>query len=167
MYIIQQIRKLFRLKIKRINNAKRKRFSPSKKTHLCDSELEEKMFHLLTRCGFQFKQQHKFHPSREWRFDFAFIAHKIAIEIQGFGTGHNSYNGMSNDYEKHNSAILEGWLILYFMAHDLETENHPTTIYTVRTALEQRIPGSGQTNIQSDGRYSSYIEALRRRLDQT
>lgn len=59
-------------------------------------------------------QQHKFHPTRKWPFDFAHVDTKTAIEIDGgefaFG-GHNRGAQMARDYEKRNEATLLGWRV--------------------------------------------------------
>jgi len=99
---------------------------------LSESELEQNFFEFFKANGFFPKQQVLFHPTRQWRFDFAWPDHKVAIEIQGFGKGHNSYAGMSSDYEKHNAAMLLGWKILYFMGHDLDPYRRANTISTIR-----------------------------------
>ena len=134
--------------------------------------MESQLHTILTQHKFPtFTQQHIFHPQRQWRFDFAFVTHKIAIEVQGYGPGHTSLPGMSNDHEKHNEALLHGWLIIYLMNKDI-TITIPNTIQTIRRVLELRIPGS--TNIQSQasttnqtgGHIPSHIEAARRKLDQ-
>ena len=79
--------------------------------------------------------QHIFHPTRNWRFDFCWPLQKVAVEIQGFGPGHNSLVGMTNDYAKHNQALLLNWKIIYLMAKDLKLENHHQTINLVKTML--------------------------------
>lgn len=60
----------------------------------------------------------------------------MAVEIQGFGPGHNSLLGMKNDYEKHNAAIVMGWKILYFMSHDLLVINQAQTFATIRALFK-------------------------------
>lgn len=82
--------------------------------------------------------QYKFHPVRSWRFDFAFPELYIAIEIQGFGTGHTSYTGMQRDYEKHNSAMAIGWGIVYLMSSDLTQVRIKSTIHMITSILETR-----------------------------
>lgn len=78
--------------------------------------------------------QHIFHPTRQWRFDFAFPKIKLAIEIQGYGKGHADYMSMSNDYMKHNEAIRLHWSILYFMGHDIKDDAiHKTIKYIIET----------------------------------
>lgn len=79
---------------------------------------------------------------RNWRFDFAWVPQRIALEIEGggfgryivvtsgyerkrgesipiapgtalrFGGRHNSGEGMEQDIEKYNTAAVLGWLVL-------------------------------------------------------
>lgn len=56
-----------------------------------------------------------FHPLRKWRFDYAFEAQKLAVEIEGQGR-HQTYLGFRGDCEKYNSACLHGWRVLRFVA---------------------------------------------------
>jgi len=81
------------------------------------SGLENK-FALLWRAlnGPNLTPEHRFHPERKWRFDFALPAARVAIECQG-GTfarqrlGHSSGTGIQRDYEKLNAAQLSGWTV--------------------------------------------------------
>ena len=60
-----------------------------------------------------------FHPTREWRFDFAFphMIPPLAIECEG-GTWsrgrHVRGKGFEKDLEKYNAAALLGWRVLRF-----------------------------------------------------
>jgi very-short-patch-repair endonuclease len=59
----------------------------------------------------------RFHPSRQWRFDYAIPELKIAIEIEGgvWTRGrHNRGTGFIKDMEKYNAAASLGWLLLRF-----------------------------------------------------
>lgn len=64
-------------------------------------------------------QQHKFHPTRKWPFDFAHVDTKTAIEIDGgefmYRSGpagaHGRGTQMAYDYEKRNEATLLGWRV--------------------------------------------------------
>lgn len=49
---------------------------------------------------------------RQWRFDFAWPEHRIAIEMEGgiFVAGrHNRPISMEKDMEKYNAAVMLGW----------------------------------------------------------
>lgn len=63
------------------------------------------------------EREYKFHPTRRWRFDFAWPEKKLAVEIEG-GTWqigrHQRAGGFSADCEKYNQAALLGWRTLRF-----------------------------------------------------
>ena len=67
-------------------------------------------------------REHQFYSGRRWRFDFAFPASKVAIEIDGRGR-HQTVTGVRNDCEKHNMACLLGWCVLHFPATDILCKN--------------------------------------------
>lgn len=63
----------------------------------------------------EFVQEHRFHPIRRWRFDFAWPEQMIALEIEGgiFIKGrHTSPHGFMADCEKYNTATLLGWKVI-------------------------------------------------------
>jgi very-short-patch-repair endonuclease len=85
--------------------------------------------------------EHRFHPVREWRFDFAFPRARLAVEIDGRGRGghegrHHSFTGAAADYEKHNAAAVLGWRVLRFQSHERARVNQ--WVETVKQALEER-----------------------------
>ena len=61
--------------------------------------------------------EYHFHPIRQWRFDFAWPAQKIAVEVEG-GTyvkgRHTRSKGFRNDCEKYGEASIMGWRVLRF-----------------------------------------------------
>lgn len=62
--------------------------------------------------------EHRFHPTRRWRFDWAWPAYKIAVEIEGgvfAGGRHSRGAGYRNDLEKYNSAHLMGWRVFRYL----------------------------------------------------
>lgn len=91
------------------------------------SALEEKFALHLRAHGMDhhFRREYRFHPSRQWRFDFACPARKIAIELQGgiFGkkSGHNTGVGIRNDMEKGNEAQRLGWRVFHFYVDDVKS----------------------------------------------
>ena len=66
--------------------------------------------------------EYKFCPNRRWRFDFAWINEKIAVEIEGgiwIQGRHNRGTGFLKDLEKYNNAVLNGWKILRYANNNL------------------------------------------------
>ncbi len=62
-------------------------------------------------------REYRFHPKRRWRFDFALIPQKIAVEVDGlvYGNrkgGHQTAQGFENDREKDIHAMLLGWKVV-------------------------------------------------------
>lgn len=58
-----------------------------------------------------------FHPTRKWRFDYAFPEYKVAVEIDGglwTGGRHSGGAGQKRDLEKLNAAAELGWLVLHY-----------------------------------------------------
>ena len=59
-----------------------------------------------------------FHPSRKWRFDFAWPTWKLAVEVdggtfaRGRSSGHTSISGMARDREKDAEAAILGWSVI-------------------------------------------------------
>lgn len=67
----------------------------------------------------------RFHPTRKWRFDYAFPDNKIAIEKEGgiwTGGRHSRGAGMVKDMEKYNEAELLGWHVFRFTPSKLKTD---------------------------------------------
>lgn len=72
------------------------------------------------------EREHRFHPVRKWRFDFAWVdaldkfpfeppRERTALEIQGgiWNRGkHGRGSGILKDYEKLNAAQALGWRVL-------------------------------------------------------
>lgn len=56
--------------------------------------------------------EYKFHPTRKWRFDYAWPDMKIALELEGFGGGHQFNKGFRKDLDKYGEAWALGWRVL-------------------------------------------------------
>ena len=63
------------------------------------------------------EREHRFHPTRRWRFDFAWPQVMVAVEIDGaiFANGRHAVGaGIAADADKYNAAIALGWKVLRF-----------------------------------------------------
>ncbi len=119
----------------------------AKKTKtLRKASLENIMAALIETAGLPHPQaEFRFHPKRMWRFDFAFIDYKVAVEVEGgayanpvycrscgarvtyvgtdgriipllMGGRHNFGAGYEKDVEKYNEAAIHGWLLVRMTA---------------------------------------------------
>ena len=77
------------------------------------SHLETILTAKLATAGFpEPEREFRFDPDRKWRFDLAWDAHRIAVEIEGGvwnGGRHTRPVGFQADIEKYNAATLAGW----------------------------------------------------------
>lgn len=88
-----------------------------------------------------------FHPTRKWRFDYAYVEEKVAVEQEGglFGkgkrcpvcgrapvAGHSSIARLKADLEKYSEAAAIGWRIIRVTPQQLPL---PTTMTLIRRAL--------------------------------
>ncbi|WP_018693560.1 endonuclease domain-containing protein [Algicola sagamiensis] len=77
------------------------------------------------------QREFRFHPTRRWRFDFAWPDLKIAVEVEGGTESHGQRrtvqgrittlksrhltpSGFKEDCHKYNQAALLGWRVLRF-----------------------------------------------------
>lgn len=83
--------------------------------------------------------EYKFHPTRKWRFDYAFPFVKVAVEQQGgvWSCGkHGRGSGIIKDYEKMNEAQLHGWIVLQILPNKMAMLE---TVKLIRRAIEMRM----------------------------
>jgi len=84
---------------------------------------EEFDFHLKALKLGPFKREFHFHPTRKWRFDFAWPELKLAVEVEGitsYGKNadgsmrlgrHQTAKGVEEDCIKYGEAMLLGWRV--------------------------------------------------------
>ena len=69
-------------------------------------------------------KEYVFHPVRKWRFDYAFLGAKIALEVEGgvyTGGRHIRPKGFLGDVDKYNAAAVMGWRVLRVVPDRLRT----------------------------------------------
>lgn len=84
-----------------------------------------------------FVREHRFHPTRRWRLDFAWPDVKLGVEIEGgiYNRGrHGRGSGIEGDIEKGNALTLAGWRLLRF--HRAQVQSG-IAVETIRQALSE------------------------------
>ena len=67
-------------------------------------------------------REYRFAPPRRWRFDFAWLDNKLAVECEGgvWSLGrHLRPRGFVSDAEKYNAAVALGWRVLRFASSQI------------------------------------------------
>lgn len=62
-------------------------------------------------------REHRFDAVRRWRFDFAWVRQRVAVEIEGGAWTQGRHTrgvGFGADCAKYNAATLAGWRVLRF-----------------------------------------------------
>jgi len=76
------------------------------------------------KLGIEFVREHRFHPTRKWRFDFYLPAWQIAIEADGgvYSQGrHTRPEGFIKDREKFAEAAILGITVLAFAGEQIKS----------------------------------------------
>jgi very-short-patch-repair endonuclease len=68
--------------------------------------------------------EYRFAPPRRWRFDFAWVDQRLAVEIDGgaflaTGSRHTRGAGFRRDCQKFNEATCRGWRVLRLLPEDV------------------------------------------------
>lgn len=87
------------------------------------AELFARAWKLSARVAFIPAREYRFHDVRKWRFDFAFVAQLVAVEIDGgqyakFGGRHST----DADRDKLNHAAALGWRVFRFSPKQLRDD---------------------------------------------
>lgn len=119
-------------------------------------------WHLVTNEPWPFEPEHKFHPERRWRFDWACSELRLAVEIEGVthvghGVGrHQRSEGYAKDCEKYNAAIELGWVVLRYTQRQVEIDPVGTIEQVLRVAEARRAAMYGRRCVE--GRQSKCKE---------
>ena len=60
------------------------------------------------------EREYRFHPTSQWRFDFAWPALLFAVEVEGAtpaGGRHQKMGGFLSDLDKYHAAMELGWTV--------------------------------------------------------
>lgn len=72
-------------------------------------------------------QEFRFAAPRRWRFDYAWLSAKVALEVEGgiwTGGRHTRGKGFLGDMEKYNTATVMGWRVLRVTPDQLKRGEH-------------------------------------------
>lgn len=92
------------------------------------------------------QREYVFAAPRKWRFDFAWVEDKAAVEIDGgaFVAGrHTRGAGFERDHEKMNAAQMAGWRVLRFTPSMLRRDPEGCIAQVrelVKLPFDERIP---------------------------
>lgn len=102
------------------------------------SRLEQKFLTLWKALGGpDLIAEHRFHPTRKWRADFAYIESRTLIEIEGgiyIQGRHNRAAGFIADTEKYLEAFLAGWAVVRLTSAQITA---PTIERIIRRVAER------------------------------
>jgi very-short-patch-repair endonuclease len=87
----------------------------------------EKRFETLWKAqdGPPLEKEFRFHDTRRWRADFAHLASRTLIEIEGgiyINGRHNRGAGFAADLEKYLEASLAGWRVIRLGPNEITSE---------------------------------------------
>ena len=91
---------------------------------------------ILKYTGLKTVAEYRFHPTREWRFDFAVPAARVAIEVEG-GIWNGREEGWRRDLEKYNEAAACGWLVIRTIPTELlKVQTLQLVVRAIRSRLQ-------------------------------
>ena len=87
------------------------------------------------------EKEYRFHPTRRFRFDYAFVANMLAVEIEGgiwIQGRHTRGTGFMADMEKYNYASILRWWVLRFTPQQVEKGE---AALTIKRFFDERMKG--------------------------
>jgi len=118
-----------------------KKYRKLKKATVEAKQLTE-MKQILRIMKHDFKEEHRFHPVRRFKFDIALVEYKIAIEYEGLNSvksGHTTALGYTKDCIKYNLATLCGWRVLRYTAIEDNYKNMMRDIIDLKKLIDGRV----------------------------
>jgi very-short-patch-repair endonuclease len=102
------------------------------------SHLEEQFALQLRAAKLEPVREYVFHPTRKWRFDFAWPPVRLAVEVEGgifAGGAHTRGAHFRSDCEKHNAACELGWRTLRYTDREIRNGSALAQVERLLTAL--------------------------------
>ena len=121
-----------------------------------DLELEaaaQLQYGMPAALGCTWTREHRFAPPRRWRFDFAELDLRIALEIEGQSpqSRHMTFDGYRKDIEKYNCAAILGWLVIRATADELFSGIMLAWVIEAAEARQEWTPGPKFPRLWSTG----------------
>lgn len=125
--------------------ARRARFDPADAEDILASTLD-----MLGPPFTPYERQYPYVPGRRFAADFAFLAERLLVEVQGGIAAfvrddgeerrgaHGSVSGVIKDLERGNLATLHGWRVLRFMPQAMREDDIAETVDVIERALKWR-----------------------------
>lgn len=98
--------------------------------------------------------EHRFHETRAWRFDYAWVELRVAGEREGglwrtvvcecgrkrsvFVSRHRGVDGLGEDAEKYNAAAIAGWTVIRFTPPMIRSGQAFAALHDALTARTQQ-----------------------------
>lgn len=109
-----------------------KAIGPGTKLSKYKSHIDTVVEKYADKKGVTLYREFKFHPAMKFRFDWAFLELKVAIEYEGIfseKSRHTTLDGYSKDTEKYNYAASLGWEVRRYTSKTyLNIENDLATL---------------------------------------
>ncbi len=106
-------------------------------------------------------REHRFHPKRQWRFDFAMPELMLAVEIEGVlpnkFTGHTSLSGYAADCEKYNAAAILGWCVIRGTQAMVNNGRLYSDIESALKKVKKELTPYGRIGLESDYQFKKGI----------
>lgn len=105
--ILERIERRARMTVRNNDGLPFSKWAPADKFAFA---FENQYSDLFAHCETEFELD----DNRKWRFDFAWEQIQLAVEIDGFGFGHQAQQRIAQNNEKRNAAVACGWRVLVY-----------------------------------------------------
>lgn len=121
------------------------------------------------------KEEYRFHPTRKWRFDFAWPEQKVALEKEGgawIRGRHTRGQGFINDLEKYSISAIMGWCVIRVTPQELMTKGvqwvvlafvmrgFPVPVVMDREIEKEAVVLNAHLNIEKSGEAHQFMKEV-------